>query len=46
MYETAWWGHMWIQPYNYLTNKKLKISSPFYSRISADKTSSCGSADT
>jgi peptide/nickel transport system substrate-binding protein len=31
MYETAWWGHMWIQPYNYLTNKKLKISSPFYS---------------
>jgi peptide/nickel transport system substrate-binding protein len=31
MYETAWWGHMWIQPYNYLTNKKLRISSPFYS---------------
>ena len=31
MYETAWWGHMWIQPYNYLTKKNLKISSPFYS---------------
>jgi peptide/nickel transport system substrate-binding protein len=31
MYETAWWGHMWIQPYNYLTSKKVRISSPFYS---------------
>jgi peptide/nickel transport system substrate-binding protein len=31
MYETAWWGHMWIQPYNYLTSKKLRISSPFFS---------------
>lgn len=31
MYNTAWWGHMWIQPYNYVTSKKLKISSPFYS---------------
>ena len=30
MYETAWWGHMWIQPYNYLTSKRLRISSPFF----------------
>ncbi|MGE3270708.1 MAG: ABC transporter substrate-binding protein [Chloroflexota bacterium] len=30
MQETAWWGHMWIQPYNYLLNKKVKITSPFY----------------
>jgi hypothetical protein len=30
MFETAWWGHMWIQPYNYLTNKKLKQTSAFF----------------
>ena len=30
MFEAAWWGHMWIQPYNYITSKKLKISSPFF----------------
>jgi len=30
MYDTSWWGHMWIQPYNYLTNKKLKLSSPLF----------------
>jgi peptide/nickel transport system substrate-binding protein len=30
MYDVAWWGHMWIQPYNYLMNKKLKLSSPFF----------------
>jgi ABC-type transport system substrate-binding protein len=30
MYQTAWWGHMWIQPFNYLTNKNLRLTSPFY----------------
>ena len=30
MFDAAWWGHMWIQPYNYITSKKLKISSPFF----------------
>ena len=24
MYDASWWGHMWLQPYNYLTNKKVK----------------------
>jgi peptide/nickel transport system substrate-binding protein len=30
MFETAWWGHMWIQPNNYVTAKRLKISSPYF----------------
>jgi hypothetical protein len=30
MYDTAWWGHMWIQPNNYVTSKKLKVSSAYF----------------
>jgi peptide/nickel transport system substrate-binding protein len=30
MYNTAWWGHMWIQPFNYLLSKRLKLTSPIY----------------
>jgi peptide/nickel transport system substrate-binding protein len=30
MYNTAWWGHMWIQPYNYLLNKKVRTTTAFY----------------
>ena len=43
MYETAWWGRMWIQPYNYLTKKNLKISSPSTPRTGAS--GACGSPD-
>ncbi len=30
MFNAAWWGHMWIQPFNYLLNKRVKLSGPFF----------------
>jgi peptide/nickel transport system substrate-binding protein len=30
MYDVSWWGYMWLQPYNYLTNKKVGMTSAPY----------------
>jgi ABC-type transport system substrate-binding protein len=30
MYNTSWWGHMWIQPFNYLLNKRLRTTNAIY----------------
>jgi ABC-type transport system substrate-binding protein len=30
MYDTSWWGYIWLQPYNYLTNKTVGITSAPY----------------
>ena len=29
-YETAWWGFIWLQPWNYLFSKRLKNVPPMY----------------
>ncbi len=30
MYETAWWGYLWLQPWNYLFNKRVKNVRPMF----------------
>jgi peptide/nickel transport system substrate-binding protein len=30
MYDTAWWGYLWLQPWNYLFNKRVKNVPPMF----------------
>ena len=30
MYDTAWWGYLWFQPWNYLFNKRVKNVLPMF----------------
>lgn len=30
MYETAWWGYLWLQPWNYLHNMRVKNVQPMF----------------
>ena len=30
MYETAWWGYVWLQPWNYVFSNRLKGVPPMF----------------
>jgi hypothetical protein len=30
MHEAAWWGYAWLQPWNYVHNKKVKNVTAMY----------------
>jgi hypothetical protein len=30
MYDAAWWGYLWLQPWNYVLNKRVRGNAPMW----------------